>query len=374
MKNRTMALTPLSTKSVTSPTAFELLMRQAPRVANHNGTLALVRTAAKNVVVLGTEKTVLRGVFAWLGTTLANPALGAVAFVCDLFPGDTPIRDSQIQLPAIDKPPFGTSAPEWHTQMQEAAQLASEITNLQHQIRLLEEHGLGKWTWLLKQQLEGLITKAETIVHNTNSPITSGALKMVASAGGSDVATSPSQHVPRAMEHTADGALVLARQQELRNIAELLATHPFTLSGELVLPTVDDTWRAYRLIAEGLANGLAKRYSSQYSRLKASDILFGILHGVYNAVVHGNRFDVNKHIIIRWHIDGTEAVFQIQDEGVEPIGTNPGIAVLNGGEVISGLGEAIGHMRSLFDEVDLRPIQDGDGKKAGGLLTLKRLL
>lgn len=136
-------------------------MRQVPKAANSDGTLRLVRVAAKEALVVGAEKSVLRGIFAWIGTSLSGP-VGVAALAGDLFPGDTPIREHIVSTPVIDKPRVGTDAPTWAEEMEKSAQLAAEIATLQQQIRLMEKWGLGGWTYILKLQLDGLYAQGIT--------------------------------------------------------------------------------------------------------------------------------------------------------------------------------------------------------------------
>ena len=66
-------------------------------------------------------------------------------------------------------------------------------------------------------------------------------------------------------------------------------------------------------LVEKLIDDLTSRFklhSDVYGK-----ILLAVVEGVNNAIIHGNRADKSKHVIIDYEVNDSDLVFVIQDEG-----------------------------------------------------------
>ena len=160
------------------------------------------------------------------------------------------------------------------------------------------------------------------------------------------------------------------KSSELARIVDSLSASAINRVGQISLPTTGD-WKVYRKFSEELAKGLSRKIPSfMNNEYLINGLEFGILHGIYNAVVHGNQFNNKKRVSISWRVTDKQLVLKVVDRGTGPIKEDSGIAVVDRGEAISGRGEALGHMRSIFDQVHLSPLLGLKGVKVGAELIL----
>lgn len=169
-------------KNLPAPAPFQLPQGIA---ANDNVERRAAEIAAERWGLNATESAFSKFV------SKATPVVGRLFFwasLIDIAPGDTPIRESSPPL-LIDQPPFGKTVEQWLREMEEAAQIAAEIYNLQNQIQQLQRQGQGHLALPLQHQLTTLFAQTVTIAKGYDIPV-SGAFQMVASAGNSGSTTS----------------------------------------------------------------------------------------------------------------------------------------------------------------------------------------
>ncbi|PIQ89322.1 MAG: hypothetical protein COV72_03790, partial [Candidatus Omnitrophica bacterium CG11_big_fil_rev_8_21_14_0_20_42_13] len=143
--------------------------------------------------------------------------------------------------------------------------------------------------------------------------------------------------------------------------------------GKLAMPTLSNAYDGYRIfVDEFIKLILAKNIPKNNSGAFKDAVSFSLLHGIYNALIHGNGLHKEKLIFIEWNISSSRLILKITDQGSDRIDFDSSNrkAVIYEGEIISGMGEALGHMESLVDNVALSEIIDEKGRKNGAVLTL----
>ncbi|NQU99218.1 MAG: HD domain-containing protein, partial [Parcubacteria group bacterium] len=143
--------------------------------------------------------------------------------------------------------------------------------------------------------------------------------------------------------------------------------------GNISLNTAYGVFDKYRSFVELFTEDLFKKHllDKHFEEFNQA-FSFSLLHGIYNAMIHGNGFDEDKIISINWEITGKRVVFNIEDEGSEEIDreSDDRKVVIWNQEIISGLGEALFHIDSYLDYTELKPIRDSNGNKLGAVLRL----
>ncbi len=131
-------------------------------------------------------------------------------------------------------------------------------------------------------------------------------------------------------------------------------------------------WDNYREIVEKLINILLK--SSDFKEIK-DDFEFVLTHGIFNAVIYGNKLDGKKKIILKWRINRQKIEFKIIDEGAEPFDfKKEKFFFRTKKSKVGGEGIALDKIASLMNETILMPILDVDGQKIGAELVLIKYL
>lgn len=138
------------------------------------------RAAANDNVVEGFASKFLR---------IGGKVLGHALFYAQFleFEGDTAHH-----APVVDRPPEGKTVPQWLSEMEEMSRIAAEIYAIQQQISSLDQRQQGHLAYPLRLRLNELLAQSQVIMQGNGIPMTSGALAMVASAGGASSGASGS--------------------------------------------------------------------------------------------------------------------------------------------------------------------------------------
>ncbi len=160
-----MSLRPLGKLPAGPESPFDALMRRAPAAANSDGKLALVRAVESDPVVFASERFALRGLFA---NSFMLVGVGGL-----------------IEVKPLSIDTHGRTFDEaFLAEFDEVAQRFGEISTLQIQIEQYKLIGLTAFLPFLQEQLETLQEQFHAIARGYGVPTVTGALNMVASAGG----------------------------------------------------------------------------------------------------------------------------------------------------------------------------------------------
>jgi predicted Rossmann-fold nucleotide-binding protein/6-phosphogluconolactonase/glucosamine-6-phosphate isomerase/deaminase len=175
-----------------------------------------------------------------------------------------------------------------------------------------------------------------------------------------------------AIEDQRDQAVI----NEIERITKQLTLESLDRVGAISLPT-EEAWYEYRSFAIILSKQL-RRLSFFSDNLKhQKEIEFGLEHGIFNAVIHGNwagpTMSGTERIWISWNFSDDRYVIEITDEGKLTFAEILPAGVVYRGEIISGAGEALNHMKSIYDQVRLDAVLNQSGVKVGAKLTLVKV-
>jgi len=135
----------------------------------------------------------------------------------------------------------------------------------------------------------------------------------------------------------------------LKSLFELLQTEtPIPKTGGLILMN-EEIWDDYLILAHLLAKGFQKQLQERDEVV--TKIRWGLAHGLYNAIVHG---DPNYPIYIRWKILSDE--FQLQIVNAKNEERMKHHDVSSNGIPISGIGGSLVIMWLLFDYFNLSEV------------------
>ncbi len=127
-----------------------------------------------------------------------------------------------------------------------------------------------------------------------------------------------------------------------------VATHRFTLVLDSVLPSVERVEEA----AEKLA------LQAGFPAETASHISMVCREAAVNAVLHGNRYNPDKHVTVSFELTDEALTVRVADqgEGLDPDKTPDPLAPEN---LLRTSGRGIFLMRALMDEVHFRKLSPG---------------
>ncbi len=127
-----------------------------------------------------------------------------------------------------------------------------------------------------------------------------------------------------------------------------VATHRFTLVLDSVLPSVERVEGAAETLARQA--GFADEISLQISMV--------CREAAVNAVLHGNRYDSQKHVTASFELTGQALIVRVGDEG-EGFDAGKTPNPLAPENLLRTTGRGIFLMRALMDEVHFRQLSPG---------------